>query len=101
MASINDMYLGIAGVTSASVSVTPPAGTTEREDQAITGGRELETFDLHPEATGATGTKTATTGANQSGVAISVALAAAPLIAVDRTIKLDPPGTIGLPTVGV
>lgn len=101
LARYSDLYLGIAVVTSAATGVTPPAGTIERHEQQA-GGRTLEVFELLAEAPGATGTKTATTGANQSGVAASIALAALPTLhGLDYPIVLDPPGTIGLPMEGV
>lgn len=99
LTTYSDLYLGIAGVSSAAVAVAPPAGTTERYD-AGAGGRELEVFDFLAEATGATGTKTATTGANQSGIAASYALAALP-VQTAQGVAFDPAGAVGLPVRGV
>lgn len=95
----SDLYMGVVGVSSAAVAVTPPGGTTERYD-AGGGGRELELFDLLPEAVGATGVKTATTAANQSGIALSLLFATFPVV-VAKTFGLDPPGCPGLPIRGV
>lgn len=100
LATYSDLYIGIVGVTSAAVAVTPPAGASEKHEHALS-TRELEIFTFHAEATGATGTKTATTGANQSGVAVAIALAAMPLLGAGKAFALDPIGTIGLPVEGV
>lgn len=99
LAAYSDLYLGIVGVTSAAVAVTQAAGTTERHEAL--GTKTLELFDLFAEASGATGIKTATTAANQSGVAASIALATLPLIGAGRSFSLLPIGGIGLPLVGV
>jgi hypothetical protein len=100
LAAYSDMYLGIAFVE-ASVDVTPPAGTTELADVAgVFGACELEVFQLLAEAVGATGTKTATTAAAQSGMA-AAALLAAQAVQVAPSITPDIPGAIGFVTVGV
>lgn len=96
LARYSDLYLGIVAVSSATVAVTPPAGTTERYD--ATGG--LEVFELLAEAAGLTGTKTATTAVAQTGIAASIALATYPP-ASGLSFTFDPIGAIGLPTVGV
>ena len=96
----SDLYLGIALVDSAATAVTPPAGTTERHEQQA-GGRTLEVFELLAELAGATGVKTATTVANQSGGAASIALAANGLRGAGKVLTIDPPGMLGLPTEGV
>lgn len=99
LAAYSDLYLGVALVTTAATAVVPPAGTTElHEEQA--GGRTLEVFELLAELAGATGAKTATTGANQSGGAASVALAAQDVLPASAIVP-DVPGAIGLVEVGV
>lgn len=95
----SDLYIGIVGITSAGVAVTPPAGTSEKHEHTLA-ARELELFVFHAEATGSTGAKTATTAANQSGVAASIALAAVPVVVAPSMIA-DVAGAIGLPAVGV
>lgn len=99
-AAYSGTYVGIAVVTSAAVAVTPPAGTTERSEELVA-TRTLEIFDYLPETTGATGTKTATTAANQTGVAASLALLAEGLRGAGKVITAAVPGMLGLPTVGV
>lgn len=98
----SDLYIGIVVVTSAIVAVTNPANTTERHEHGAT-AFELEIFDVLPETPGATGTKTATTAANQSGLAASIALAASGLRGGNKTLTgIAPiPGMLGLPTKGV
>lgn len=103
LTSYSDLYLGIAFVSSASVAVTAPAGTTERFDAAEAPPGftdQLEVFELLQEATGATGTKTATTAAAQTGLAAALLLAAVPP-RLAPSITPDVPGAIGLVTVGV
>lgn len=96
----SDMFLGVVVVTSAATAVTPPAAGTERDEQQ-SGGRTMEVFEVLKEAPGGTGTQTATTGANQSGLAASFAIVAGPLLASDKVIAFEPSGAIGLPTEGV
>lgn len=103
LTTYSDLYLGIVFVQSASVVVTQPGGTTERFDaaEAPTGApSEVEVFELLKEATGATGTQTATTAATQSGLAASVLLKTLPALPA-AVIVPDIPGAIGLVTVGV
>ena len=96
----SDLYLGIVLVTSAATAVAPPAGCTERIE-VQTGGRTLEVFDVLAEATGTTGTKTATTGAAQTGIAASAALSADAIVGYGLQFSFDPIGAIGLPSKGV
>lgn len=100
LARYSDLYLGIVAIRSAGVAVTPPAGTTERYEDT-TGGHTLEAFELRAEAPGATGTKTATTAAAQTGTANSMALAVNGIRGSNKSIKISPAGCIGLPTEGV
>lgn len=101
LTTYSDLYLGIVIVTSAAVSVTEPAGTTERHDGTAGGvSKELEIFELLTEVTGATGSKTATTVAPQTGMAASIALKAKPTLR-PAAIVPDVAGAIGLVTVGV
>lgn len=101
LARYSDLYLGIAVVTSAGVAVTPPAGTTERHEHSAA-GRTLQAFDLLPETPGATGVKAATTGANQTGSAASIALTTTGLIGGKSLTDVSPvPGMLGLPMWGV
>lgn len=100
LTSYSDLYLGIVFVETAATAVAPPAGATERiEVQG--GGVTLAVFDYLAEATGSTGVKTATTGANQSGIAASIALAADAIVGVGKAFAFDPVGAIGLPSKGV
>lgn len=99
----SDMFLGVVGVTNwaIGVDVAPPGGTTERHD-SNDGNRELEVFELLPEAPGATGTKTATTGSNRNGIALSLGFGSNGVMdSARKPVFFDPPGAIGLPTVGV
>lgn len=96
----SDLYLGIVVVSSAVVAVTPPAGSTERHEHAI-GAREFEVFEVLPEAVGATGTKTATTAANQSGSLISIMLQGNPAPGFGKSFTFTPMGAIGLPVEGI
>ncbi len=96
----SDLYLGIAFVNTAATAVTPPGGTTERHEEQA-GGRTLEVFELLAEATGTTGVQTATTGAAQSGLAASIALATNPIIGFGKSFTVDPIGSIGLPSEGI
>jgi hypothetical protein len=97
----SDLYLGIVVVTSAVVLVTNPLSSTERHEE-LGANATLEVFEILPEAPGATGTKTATTAANRTGVAASIALASLPTVQSSLVaIALDPPGTIGLALEGV
>jgi hypothetical protein len=100
LTTYSDLYIGIVGVTTAATAVTPPAGTSEKHEHAVS-TRELEIFTFHAEAPGATGSKIATTAANQSGVVAALALATGPLLGDGKTFSLDPIGTIGLPVEGV
>ena len=97
-ARYSDIYLGLVVVTSAAVAVTAPS--RERVD-INSGGHTLEIFDQLPEATGATGTRTATTAAPQSGWAGSIMLASDGVRGWGKAIKINPPGALGLPTEGV
>lgn len=100
LASYSDAYLGIA-FAEAAVAITPPAGAAELADVAgVFGACELEVFMVLPEAVGVCGTKTATTGANQSGIAAAALVAAQPVL-VAPSITPDIPGAIGFVTVGV
>jgi hypothetical protein len=101
LVAYSDLYLGIAFVSSAAVAVTNPGGTTERHD-ATDGAiaTSLEVFELLPEATGATGTKTATTAATQSGLAVSILLSVLPPVPAQSLVP-DVPGAIGFTSVGV
>jgi hypothetical protein len=96
LATYSDLYLGIVMVR-ANVTITAPAGTVERYQAAgaIGGTCKLQIFELLAEATGATGTKTATTAANQTGLASSAAIAANPTYQ-PRTIDGSIPGSIGI-----
>jgi hypothetical protein len=101
LVAYSDLYLGIVFVSSSNVAVTHPAGTTERIDAGDAGiATEMEAFELLPEVTGATGTKAATTGANQSGLAASVLFATLPPQPAP-SITPDIPGAIGFTNVGV
>lgn len=100
LTSYSDLYLGIVLVDTAATAIAPPGGTTERLELQTT-GRTLAVFDFLAEATGSTGTKTATTGANQSGIAAAIALAALPIVGFGKAFAFDPIGTIGLPSKGV
>jgi hypothetical protein len=100
LTTYSDLYVGIALVTSAATAVAPPAGGTELAELQ-SGGRTLEVFQRLPEAVGATGAQTATTGANQSGGAAAIALAADPIIGFGKSFAFDPVGAIGLPSEGV
>lgn len=97
----SDLYLGIALVTTAAVSVAAPAGTTEIHEVLGVDAYALEVFELLREEPGATGTKTATTAAPQSGLAVALALAADPVIGASKAFGFDPVGAIGLPSEGV
>ena len=99
LAAYSDLYLGIAVVATTPIAVTPPAGCTERHE-TVGANATLEVFDFFAEAVGATGTKTATVGANRSGNATSVALAT-PAPPVAPTITPDVPGALGLTSIGV
>lgn len=96
----SDLYIGVVVVDTAATAVAPPAGTIERREVQHT-GITLEVFDYLAEATGSTGTKTATTAGAQSGIASSVALAAAGLIGAGKSFTFDPVGAPGLPTEGI
>jgi hypothetical protein len=100
LTAYSDLYIGAAFVSTAATAVAPPAGTTERHEEQ-TGGRTLELFDYFHEATGATGTKTATTAGAQSGIAASIAFHASGVRGSGKAFKITPPGAIGLPTEGV
>lgn len=101
-ASYSDMYLGIVFVAAAA-SLTPPAGAVERCDLASTfvSTSTIEVFDLITENTVATGTKIATSGVAQSGIAAAVLIPAGAPPGPGKVIVIDPPGSIGLPRVGV
>jgi len=94
----SDMYLGFACSTTAT-AFAPPGGCIERFEAASVG--ELEIFELLPEATTATGVKTATTGVAGSGLAASALIPAGGLVAIGKVLAFDPPGALGLPTEGV
>jgi hypothetical protein len=99
LAGYADLYMGIVLVETAETAITAPAGCTEiAEDQA--GGRTLAAFICYAETAGATGTKTATVGANQSGGAASVSIPSSPP-PVASMLKPDIAGAIGFTTVGV
>jgi hypothetical protein len=103
LTTYSDLYLGIAWVSNGSVAVTAPAGTTKRLDaaQTPTGAPcELAVFELLEEATGPTGTQTATTAAAHNGLAAAIALKTLPPLPAPA-ITPDIPGAIGFVTVGV
>ncbi len=100
LSTYSDLYLGFAFVETNEVAVAPPAGATEIIENQYD-GKTLEAFAYYHEAIGPTGTKTATTGANQSGVAASIALAADPLVGLGKSFVVEPAGTFGLPSFGV
>lgn len=100
LAAYSDLYIGAAFVMTGEVPVTAPAGTTERAEHQAD-NMTLSIFDILPEAAGATGIKTATTGAAQSGLAASIALAANALVGFGKSFTVSPVGTIGLPSKGV
>jgi len=97
LAAYSDLYLGIAMNTTVATYV-PPAGATERFEAGTS--VELEVFELLREATGATGTQTATASAAVSGLAAAIALRALPPLPAPA-ITPDVPGAIGFVTVGV
>ncbi len=94
----SSLYLGIVMLVD-GLAVTAPAGTTVRlaSDDAT---HSITLFDRLPEVLGATGTKTATTVANKTGLAASLLIGAQP-VARGHTFSIAPIGSIGLPTVGV
>lgn len=96
----SDLYIGAVVVDTAATAITAPAGCTERIEVQNT-GITLAAFDFLLEATGSTGTKTATVGANQSGIAASIALAAGALIGFGKSFAFDPTGAPGLPAEGI
>lgn len=99
LTTYSELYLGLVFV-SASVAITHPAGTTERYDANGAGPSRLQIFELLPELVGATGTKTSTVAAPQSGVAASALfkVQATPLV---QSLVPDVPGAIGFVEVGV
>jgi hypothetical protein len=97
LAVYSDLYLGIAMNTTVT-AFTSPIGATERF-QAISNVK-LEVFELLKEATGATGTQTATASAAVSGLAAAIALKTLPPLPAPA-ITPDIPGAIGFVTVGV
>lgn len=100
LAAYSDLFLGVVLVESAAVAVGHPANTTEVIENQYD-GQTLEVFAYYREDVGASGTKTATTGAAQSGIAASIALAADPVIGAGKSFDVDPVGTFGLPSFGV
>ncbi len=94
----SSLYLGIVMLIDGT-AVTPPAGTTVRLS-AEDGGGSITLLDRLPEILGATGTKTATTVANKTGLAASLLIGAGS-VARGKTFSMAPIGAIGLPTVGV
>lgn len=99
----SDIYIGMCLSRLAGSTFTPPAGCTERVDYAqLTGGvtRSLSVFDTLPEATGATGAKTATASASSTGLAASVLLAAKPVMNA-AALRADAAGAIGFTSIGV
>lgn len=98
----SDLWLGFVAVK-ADVAITTPVGTTKRlETVGYAAGRRFCAFDFLAETPGATGTKTATTGANQNGVAGSLAIAASGLLGGKSLSGISPvPGMLGLPRRGV
>jgi hypothetical protein len=97
LAVYSDLYLGIAMNTTVA-TFAPPSGATERFE-AVT-NVELEVFELLREATGATGTQTATASGAVSGLAAAIALKTLPPLPAPA-ITPDVPGAIGFVTVGV
>lgn len=80
-----------------------PAGTTQRGPLQHGGGGHGGTLivaELLKEATGATGTQTATCNANQVGLASSYAIQAAATLPAAAAVP-DVPGAIGLPKDGI
>ncbi len=100
LTTYSDIYIGISAVENDEVSFTPPAGGTERIEHAGD-GLSLYAFDVLLEATGATGTKTSIAGGASTGFAVSIALAADPLIGFGKSFVVEPLGAIGLPSRGV
>lgn len=95
----SELYVGVAVVTSAATAVTPPAGCVEHIERQVA-GRTLAVFTYYHEANTATGAKTATTGAAQSGLAAALAYRAKmTLPAVE--LKQSAPGAIGFVDIGV
>jgi hypothetical protein len=98
LATYSDLYLGIAA-SNTMLTFTPPAGTTERFEALS--NLVLEVSELLAEATGPTGTKTATASvAGVGGLAAAIALKALPPLPAPA-ITPDIPGAIGFATVGV
>lgn len=84
-----------------NITFTPAAGTTERLDiNAATPDTAVMIADHHRELVGSTGTKTATASGAATGYAASILLAAEATPQAE-TLTLDPPGALGLPSVGV
>lgn len=73
----SDLYLGIHYCRSAAVVITPSGSYTQRYHKEDTNSSIL-IGDWHPEATGASGAKNASTGAAQSGIVASFLLQAMP-----------------------
>lgn len=82
------------------ITFTADATTTERTDVASGASGAIMIADHHKESTGATGVKTATGSGSANGFAAAVLLSADALLVPD-TLTLDPPGALGLPSVGV
>lgn len=101
LAAYSNLYLGIVLVTSAATAVAPPGGGPTEIHEEQSGGRTLAVYELLAEATGSTGTQTATTAAPQDGLAASAALAADPVKGYGLSMSFDPIGAIGLPSNGV
>jgi hypothetical protein len=101
LTTYSDLYLGFAGDHSTGTSMVPAQATKRVDAHATTEGQpHLVAFDLLPEATGATGTQTATLSASDFGAAVSYALAVLPVLPAPA-ITPDIPGAIGFVTVGV
>ncbi|HSS03156.1 MAG TPA: neuraminidase-like domain-containing protein, partial [Kofleriaceae bacterium] len=81
----SDLYVGFVAGHGTTGTVTAPAGSTKRFDQATAanGGAHCATFDLKKNAAGATGTQTATLSATDTGVAVSYVLKAVPATLAD------------------
>lgn len=97
----SELYLGVCQCTTAAVAITSPGGTTQRHSANGTGtDNSILVFDTLPEAIGASGTKTATTAAAQSGIAMAFLVRAQPAVAAPELVP-DIPGAIGFVEIGV